>query len=78
MFNHFTIERVTNMFSNLIYYNDQLLRSVNSGLDVIVTYNAKPDLAKVYPYEDIHTSMENYAGSGAPLYAPLTVYFSQA
>ena len=25
MFNHFTVERVTNSFSNLMYYNDPML-----------------------------------------------------
>ena len=77
MFNQFTIERVTNSFSNLIFYNDQLLQQMGSGTDSMVTYNAKPDLAKVQPYADIHKSIEEYVKFGAPIYAPLSVKFSQ-
>lgn len=43
-----------------------------------MTYNAHPDLAKVYPYDDIHKSLEEYASNGSPMYAPLTVQFSQS
>ena len=50
---------------------------VGSGTDTFLTYNAKPDLAKVYPYTDIHKSIETYVKSSAPIYAPLSVKFSQ-
>jgi len=43
-----------------------------------MTYNAKPDLAKVLPYTDIHKSLEQYAASASPIYAPLSVQFSQS
>lgn len=76
MFNQFTVERVTNSFSNLIYYNDPLMEMLGSGTDTFTTYNAKPDLAKVYPYSDIHKSIETYVQSSAPIYAPLSVKFS--
>lgn len=76
MFNHFTVERVTNYFSNRVYYNDQLFRDIGAGSDQLLTYNAKPDLAKVYPYTDIKKSLDEYAKHNAPIYAPLTVHFS--
>ena len=78
MFNHFTVEQITNTLSNQVYYSDQLLRDSSYGSETIMTYNTKPDLAKVYPYEDIHASLAEYAAHGAPMYAPLTVHFSQA
>ena len=75
MFNHFHVQKVSNHFSNHLFYNDQFYKSQDK--DVIVTYNSKPDLAKVYPYGDIHKSMGEYSANNAPIYAPLTVHFSQ-
>ena len=77
MFNHFHVQKVTNHFSNHLLYNDLFYKSQEGGKDTIVTYNSKPDLAKVYPYSDIHKTMADYVASSAPIYAPLTVHFSQ-
>ena len=78
MFNHFHLQKVTNHFSNHLFYNDQFYKTeVDSATDEIVTYNSKPYLSKVYPYGDIHKSMADYRAKSAPIYAPLTVHFSQ-
>ena len=69
---------MTNHLSNHLFYNDMFYKNeVDSATDMIVTYNSKPALAKVYPYSDIHKSMADYAAHRAPIYAPLTVHFSQ-
>ena len=78
MYNHYTVQKVTNVLSNMIYYNDELFRDVGQGTDTILTYRALPDLAKVYPYEDINHSIEEYAEHNSPVYAPLAVNFSQS
>ena len=77
MFNHFHVQKVTNHLSNHLYYNDQFYKHTEAGRETIVTYNSKPDLAKVYPYGEIHKSIADYTAKSAPIYAPLTVHFSQ-
>ena len=73
MFNHFTIEKVTNHFSNSVFYNDQLWRDYSGSRETLITYNAHTDMAKVLPYEDIHKSHAEYAANSTPFYAPLSV-----